>query len=921
MVYEDPIREYLINEILKNIIFISLDSKKEQIENKLIGDYNISSDDKEKLQKELNILKLDLKKLSSNDPKYNKLIYRRFRSNIEFIKKKINENKKDFEDLINTYISLIKTSESDEKTLEHLKYIKNQLFKYISTVPISNYDDNIDVNTSELNENNDDNSNNDLIFNQNDEKIKELEDKINSISDDIKRISNNQNFYNKQSSSFDDKDNSDSNISDFTDSDSDDDDKFKDNMTDDKENINDFDITKNDDDDIDKNKDYDEDDIDDRDDRDDRDKELKKKLEKEFNDKDDILKKINERAQFGGKVENISKEFSLNDFNKKYNINDEKSDDKKNKSDEESEEESEEEIEKDDIKKKNKKTKKNKNIENLIGKTYDDEIQQVSEVQNTILKLKGNLSKYSISLTKLYEEDLISISETNKVNFKKSIEYIEKQLKNLLNIPKISSDIFEKKKENIEQLKLIINNVVKKYFKNNTFFGESDNIYNNINNIRKNTEDFLNILQNNKNILNNETDSIKYIEEFDNSIDNLKEFENNFKKIEESLEEINEELEKYNNFIKSTENEYKNKKKEFIEQKRKEFREKEEEKRQEEEREDQEREEEKFKDKENNELNFDNDNDDNNENFKEGGDYDSNTNFFNQGYNDDIEIKIKKSEDYKDFIEELNKIIKNKYEEFFNNSELKNKIIKKEDIDKIWKNYKYDIYDKIYKKILEVQKNISNKYKTEEININTEDGNNVKYNLYSIDNIFNKIFNKYENDIKNKNKIRNVIEDEFYNEVKSNDLNPDKVLEISLNDKIIFIVLIFAIRQISLLIVDFLINNNLVYTLGYMLIAYNIIYLSILFIFIIWINLDDYKMRILFNFLNFHINSFAVFSHISLVIILSIIIYYYIYNSDSNIRNSSNKILSELEKIEYKHKLDTITLIIFIFTSLFDYLV
>ena len=80
-------------------------------------------------------------------------------------------------------------------------------------------------------------------------------------------------------------------------------------------------------------------------------------------------------------------------------------------------------------------------------------------------------------------------------------------------------------------------------------------------------------------------------------------------------------------------------------------------------------------------------------------------------------------------------------------------------------------------------------------------------------------------------------------------------------------------------------------------------------------------MRILFNFLNFHINSFAVFSHISLVIILSIIIYYYIYNSDSNIRNSSNKILSELEKIEYKYKLDTITLIIFIFTSLFDYLV
>jgi len=107
-----------------------------------------------------------------------------------------------------------------------------------------------------------------------------------------------------------------------------------------------------------------------------------------------------------------------------------------------------------------------------------------------------------------------------------------------------------------------------------------------------------------------------------------------------------------------------------------------------------------------------------------------------------------------------------------------------------------------------------------------------------------------------------------------------------------------------------------------MLIAYNIIYIIILFIFILWINLDDYKMRILFNFLNFHINSYAVFSHISLVIILSLIIYYYIYNVDSKIKNNNNNyILSELEIIEYKHKLDIVTLIIFIFTSIFDYLV
>ena len=81
-------------------------------------------------------------------------------------------------------------------------------------------------------------------------------------------------------------------------------------------------------------------------------------------------------------------------------------------------------------------------------------------------------------------------------------------------------------------------------------------------------------------------------------------------------------------------------------------------------------------------------------------------------------------------------------------------------------------------------------------------------------------------------------------------------------------------------------------------------------------------MRILLNFLNFHINSYAVISHISLVILFSIILYYFIISTDLNIKNKKgDENLSEIEKSEYKYKIQILSLIVFIFTSFVDYLV
>ena len=174
--------------------------------------------------------------------------------------------------------------------------------------------------------------------------------------------------------------------------------------------------------------------------------------------------------------------------------------------------------------------------------------------------------------------------------------------------------------------------------------------------------------------------------------------------------------------------------------------------------------------------------------------------------------------------------------------------------------------------------------------------------------------------MKTNNKTKQEIDDDFYNSVKVNDLNPEKVLEINNSDKIIFIVLIFVIRQISLLITNLLIDYDIIKSFNGLIIGFVLIYIIILFAFIVIVNLDNYKMRILFNYINLHINYYGITTHIFTFILFIIIIYTYIKNTDKNLVDDSNTKLSEEQKSDYKYKLSTISLIVYLFTSIADYL-
>jgi len=288
-----------------------------------------------------------------------------------------------------------------------------------------------------------------------------------------------------------------------------------------------------------------------------------------------------------------------------------------------------------------------------------------------------------------------------------------------------------------------------------------------------------------------------------------------------------------------------------------------------------------------------------------------------RGFNDSFEDYNRERNNTDNLLEIKNLLreFNNLQKEFNNNDLIKDLKILHNSI--IFDDYKFKVSKPINQKLDDIENKLEPS-EVKNVSFTNNSGEEVNYN--SFDNIFNRIWNQYIKDIKRNTKLRKEVDSDFYNSIKRNDLNPEVVLDISSTDKIIFIILLFVIRQLSLYICDYLLNNNNLTQFKYLLFMYTALYIIILFGFLIFINMDDYKLRILFNYLNLHINGTNIFSHITLFILFILIIYYFIYSVDSNIKNRNTDELTEEEKIDYKYKLDIITLIIYVFSSIIIYL-
>jgi hypothetical protein len=186
-------------------------------------------------------------------------------------------------------------------------------------------------------------------------------------------------------------------------------------------------------------------------------------------------------------------------------------------------------------------------------------------------------------------------------------------------------------------------------------------------------------------------------------------------------------------------------------------------------------------------------------------------------------------------------------------------------------------------------------------------------------NVFDRLMNNYEENINNKNMPYEITQNLFYQKAKNLNLDPEEELLLTKNDKIIFCVVVYVIRLLTLYICYKLINMNTVRDITSALKSYISWYIVILILFILVINIDAFKLRILFNYLNMHANSMGILIHIVLMLIFGYLIYLMTINILGNEPPTIE--LGENEKIKLKYKLELLTIIIFIFICILVFII
>ena len=179
--------------------------------------------------------------------------------------------------------------------------------------------------------------------------------------------------------------------------------------------------------------------------------------------------------------------------------------------------------------------------------------------------------------------------------------------------------------------------------------------------------------------------------------------------------------------------------------------------------------------------------------------------------------------------------------------------------------------------------------------------------------------------------------EKLHDRVIQSNLDPEIVLKINFRDKAIYIFLIFLIRTINIITLEFLIEYNLIQSLQYAIVFYGFMYLVIIIFLIVIVNYDSYKLRIIFNYLNIHINSPNLLLQNVLFIIFIILVYILVKSDDflkyfgnifdytniyNNIYNYTKSLdddyytnLTQNEKLKLLYRIDIISMIIFIFSA------
>lgn len=187
---------------------------------------------------------------------------------------------------------------------------------------------------------------------------------------------------------------------------------------------------------------------------------------------------------------------------------------------------------------------------------------------------------------------------------------------------------------------------------------------------------------------------------------------------------------------------------------------------------------------------------------------------------------------------------------------------------------------------------------------------NPTMSVFTSDSLFNRILNDY---ISNRNENNEAeMRDRFMSQLETNNLIPSKVLEVTQLDKIIFIFVTLFLRILCGSIVVSLIERGVIKTMTWAVAGYLILYTLILVAFVMIVNLDMYRMRIVFNYVNFHANAGKLYMHILLLYILGVLIYIIMSRINLPVRNVNPKAISDNEKLRLIMRFQILTGILWV---------
>jgi hypothetical protein len=176
-------------------------------------------------------------------------------------------------------------------------------------------------------------------------------------------------------------------------------------------------------------------------------------------------------------------------------------------------------------------------------------------------------------------------------------------------------------------------------------------------------------------------------------------------------------------------------------------------------------------------------------------------------------------------------------------------------------------------------------------------------------NVFSKLLNEYMKESNDSSKKADAANN-LAARLEAQKLLPEKVLAITKADKVTFVFLILFFRLIVSSIVETLIMRGKIKTMTAAVIAFLGIYTLLFIGFCMVVNLDMYRLRIIFNYINFHAHAPNAFLHLALIWVFGLMIYMILWNLNFPFPNIKVKAISDAERMDLITRLTTLTMIL-----------